>query len=150
MENFVALNRLIASHSRLVGEVTDLLQSRPETRLSKLGLEISFIILRLDNGDWNSRARSLCLTVSRDIRLDERRKESSLRLLHIIRVEGKSTDVLLKTLRRARAQGWGNGSLRNSSLLEEAESQEGLCRASNRSHFSKLQGGIKRSRKKYQ
>lgn len=59
-----------------VGEVANLLQSRPETRLTQLSLEIGLVIvIRLHDADGNSRARSLDLAVSRDIRLDKGREE---------------------------------------------------------------------------
>lgn len=122
-----------------------MLQSRPETRLSKLGLEISLVVLGLDHLDRDSRARSLHLAVSRDIRLGKSREEALG--LHIISVHGKSTDVLLETLRGARsAKGRGNGSLRDTRLFEEAEAHEGLYRAGDRGHFRKLQLKRKRSR----
>lgn len=122
-----------------VGEVANLLQSRPETRLTQLSLEIGLVIvIRLHDADGNSRARSLDLAVSRDIRLDKGREEISLRL-HIVRVDGESTNVLLGPLRGTDTQGtkgWGDWSLRNSSLLKEAtKAQERLGRAGNRSHF---------------
>jgi hypothetical protein len=105
-------------------------------------LEIGLVIVRLHDRDGNSRARSLDLAVSRDIRLNKGREETS-QWLHVVRVHGKSTNVLgaLGGTNTKRAKGWGDWGLRNSSLLEKAaETQERLGRAGNRSHFCNKQG----------
>ena len=119
----------MAAHSRLIGQVAHLLQSGPEARLAHLGLEVIFIIIRLDYNN-GSLTRLLGLALSGNIGVNELGEDID-RLLEVTGIEGEGTRLLAEALRSASApESRGQRCLRRSrGLVKKAETHHGLSRA---------------------